>query len=444
MLSRWQTWLESRVWDDDLDDAPYGRRLTLGAVRLLWLVTQDISNPQFSLRVMSLVYTTLLTLVPFLALGFSLLKAFGVHNLIEPVLANVLHPLGGGAEELTQIIIGFVENVKVGILGGVGLALLIFAAISLIQKVENGFNYIWQVRRSRTLVRRISDYFSVLTIGPLVVAIALGSTASVMSNRFVQHILEIEPFGSLLLFGASFLPYIITCLGFAFLYYFIPNTRVKAIPALVGGLVAGVTWQTASWAFAYYVGNMGNYNAVYSGFAILIFLLIWFYVCWMVLLLGCHVSFLLQHPEFLMRRQLIQHMGGRLREHLALLIMALVGRNFIEDRPPWRAASLVKHTHLPPGHVYHVIDRLIEHGYLVEAGLSQSHLMPERDLASMPLKNLLRDIRSSNAELRLDRREQHPHSQVAGLMQRLQNGQEEVLGNMTVRDLALQNQTDNP
>ncbi|MGB1581696.1 MAG: YihY/virulence factor BrkB family protein, partial [Nevskiales bacterium] len=214
--------------------------------------------------------------------------------------------------------------------------------------------------------------------------------------------------------------------------------------ALVGGLVAGVTWQTASWAFAYYVGNMGNYNAVYSGFAILIFLLIWFYVCWMVLLLGCHVSFLLQHPEFLMRRQLIQHMGGRLREHLALLIMALVGRNFIEDRPPWRAASLVKHTHLPPGHVYHVIDRLIEHGYLVEAGLSQSHLMPERDLASMPLKNLLRDIRSSNAELRLDRREQHPHSQVAGLMQRLQNGQEEVLGNMTVRDLALQNQTDNP
>ena len=436
MFTRWHNQLESLLWQDDLDEQQGPRRWLLGALRLLWLIIQDLSNPEFTLRVMGLVYTTLLTLVPFLALGFSLLKAFGVHNLIEPILANVLAPLGGGAQELTELIIGFVENVKVGILGTIGLALLLFAAISLIQKVENGFNFIWQVQRSRTLVRRISDYFSVLTIAPLVMAVVVGLTATVMSNRLVQYLVEIEPLGSLILVGAGILPYILTCLGFAFLYFFIPNTRVRPLPALIGGLMAGLTWQSASWVFASFASNLGSYSAVYSGFAILIFLLIWLYVCWMVLLMGCHVAFLLQHPEFIVRRQLIQHMGGQLREHLALLIMALVGRNFIEDRPPWTAAALVKHTRLPPRHVYQIIDVLIKHNYLTEAGFAQSYLMPERDLGSISLKEMLRDMRSSDAELRLDRRDQHPHNRVAALIDELEQSQSACLGDMTLRELA--------
>lgn len=441
MLNKWHEELESRLWQDDLEQTSGLRRIVLLTLRLLYLIAQDLTDPQFTLRVMGLVYTTLLSLVPFLALGFSLLKAFGVHNLIEPILANVLQPLGSGAGELTSLVIGFVANVKVGILGVVGLALLLFAAISLIQKVENGFNYIWQVQRARTLVRRISDYFSVLTISPLVMALVVGLTASLMSNRVVQHLAGIEPFGSLILMLADALPHILTCLGFAFLYFFIPNTRVRVFPALIAGVFAGLVWQGASWVFASFAGNLSSYSAVYSGFAILIFLLIWLYVCWMVLLMGCHVAFLLQNQEFLSRRQLVTHMGGELTEHLALLIMALIGRNFIEDRPPWRPAALVKHTRLPPRHVYHVINLLIKHGYLTEAGLGQTYLLPEHDLGSLRVERLLRDLRSSDAELRLDRQDQHPYDKVAALVSRLGKEQAESLGKLSLRDLALRTDT---
>lgn len=436
MLNSWYLQLENQLWQEDLERVSGLRRWFIISLRLCYTILRDLTEPQFTMRVMGLVYTTLLSLVPFLALGFSLLKAFGVHNLIEPILANIFQPLGGDAEELTTLIIGFVENVKVGILGTVGLALLLFAAISLIQKVENGFNYIWQVQRSRNLVRRISEYFSVLTISPLMLALIVGLTASLMSNRMVQHIIAIEPFGSLMLLVAGVLPYVLTGLGFAFLYLFIPNTRVRVLPALAGGIFAGVVWQSASWIFASFAGNIGSYSAVYSGFAIIIFLLIWLYVCWMVLLMGCHVAFLLQHPEFLERRHSINHFGAELLEHTALLIMALIGRNFIENRPPWKAAALAKHTRLPPRHVYQVIELLLEHGYLTEAGLAQTQLLPERDLSSISIKELMQDMRSSDTELRLDRREQHPYDKVAELMADLQQQQDEKLAPLTLRDLA--------
>ena len=436
MLNRWHQQMEDWLWQEDLDAVPAPRRWWLSSIRLGYLLMQDLADPQFTLRVMGLVYTTLLSLVPFLALGFSLLKAFGVHNLIEPILANVLQPLGGGAAELTNLIIGFVENVKVGILGSVGLALLLFAAISLIQKVENGFNYIWQVRRSRNLVRRISEYFSVLTISPLMLALIIGLTASMMSNRMVQHIIEIEPFGSLMLAVGRVLPALFTCIAFAFLYLFIPNTRVRVLPALAAGLFAGLAWQSASWIFAKFAGNLGSYSAVYSGFAVVILLLIWLYVCWMILLMGCHVAFLLQNSAFLTRRHSDQHMGSEMLEHLALLIMALVARNFIEDRPPWRAAALAKHTRLPPRHVYQVIELLLAQGYLTEAGMVQPHLLPERDLSSISIQKLMRDIRSSDAELRLDRSNQHPYNRVTALLDKLQASQDASLKGLTLRDFA--------
>ena len=152
--------------------------------------------------------------------------------------------------------------------------------------------------------------------------------------------------------------------------------------------------------------------------------------------MGCHVAFLLQHPEFLERRHSIHHLGGELLEHTALLVMALIGRNFIENRPAWKAAALAKHTRLPPKHVYQVIELLLEHGYLTEAGLTQTQLLPERDLSSISIKQLLQDMRSSDSELRLDRRGQHPYDKVAGLMANLQQLQDDKLAPLTLRDLA--------
>ena len=110
--------------------------------RLLWVLVRDLLEGQLTMRAMSLVYTTLLSLVPMLALAFSVLKALGVHNQLEPLLAEALAPLGPRSVDITGSVIGFVENIQVGVLGSLGVALLFYTAISMIQKIENSFNFI--------------------------------------------------------------------------------------------------------------------------------------------------------------------------------------------------------------------------------------------------------------------------------------------------------------
>ena len=108
---------------------------------------------------MSLIYTTLLSLVPLLALGFSLLKGLGVHNSLQPVLERFLAPLGPQGTQISQNVIAFVENIKVGVLGSLGVALLLYTALTLIQKMEQSFDYIWRVEVPRRLGQRLTEYF---------------------------------------------------------------------------------------------------------------------------------------------------------------------------------------------------------------------------------------------------------------------------------------------
>jgi membrane protein len=222
------------------------------------------------MRAMSLVYTTLLSLVPLLAVSFSVLKAFGVQNQLEPALLNFLAPLGPKGAELTATIIGFVDNMRVGVLGSVGLALLLYTVVSLIQKVERAFNYTWHVSHNRRFVERFSDYLSVLLIGPVLMFSALGATASILNTSLVLSMAKIPVLGWIIDTGGTLLPYFFAIAAFTFVYVFVPNTRVRLGPAVVGAIVAGVLWQSIGWGFAFFMVGSTNYAAIYSGFAILI------------------------------------------------------------------------------------------------------------------------------------------------------------------------------
>lgn len=412
-------------------------RTLRGVLRYLRVVAADLGNPDITLRAMGLVYISLLSMVPMLALAFSLLKAMGVHNRMESVLLQALAPLGEGSVELSQRIIGFVENVKVGVLGGIGICLLIYAAINLIQKVENGLNYIWKVNRPRSLARRFSEYLSVLLVGPLIVSSALAFTASAMSSDYAMAILAVEPFGSLLLLFSRLLPFLLICGGFAFLYVFIPNTRVRALPAAAGGLFAGSMWQLASWGFAEFVQTSSNYDAVYSGFAVVIFLLIWLYVTWLILLLGGRVSFLVQHPEYLLPARTNRNIGGLRREGLALSIMLLVTDAFLRRRNNWREDAIARHLRMPPEETYGIIDRLRNGDLLVESSDDVPRLMPARDPGSITVNEVIQLVRAETGNQLATQRDPAPEGRIGQVMQAIEDSRAEVLGGMSLRDLVL-------
>ena len=224
---------------------------------------------------MALAFKTLLSIAPLLAVIFSILKGFGVHNRIEPVLAEALAPLGDKGQEVAGHLVGFVDKMSAGALGSVGLVTLFITVLSLMGTIEQAFNTIWRVRFPRKLARRFSDYLSVLLVGPVLVFAALTITATLQSNSFVRNLLALEPFGTVMLMLLRLLPYVTLWGAFTLSYLFIPNTRVRLRSALVGGLVAALLWQTIGWGFATFVASSTRYYAIYSSFAILLLFLLW-------------------------------------------------------------------------------------------------------------------------------------------------------------------------
>ncbi len=335
LLQRIRHGVHAWIWATDPATVAPGRRRLIELARLAHAVGRDLVSGAITLRAMSLVFTTLLALVPLIAVSFSVLKGFGVHNRIEPVLYRMLAPLGPRADEVTERLVGFVDNIKVGVLGAVGIGLLLYTAVSLVQKIEEAFNYTWNVARRRTLVRRFSDYFSVLAIGPVLVFTALGITASLANSAVVQRLSAIEPFGSLIQVASALVPYVLIVLAFTFVYMLIPNTRVRFSAAFAGAAVAGIAWESLGRVFATFVATSSNYTAIYSGFAILLLFMIWLYVSWLIVLTGSSVAFYWQHPAY-------ARAGGRTAtalspaaaERLALEIVGVVVRAWYKGEAP--------------------------------------------------------------------------------------------------------------
>ncbi|MGQ0529096.1 MAG: YihY/virulence factor BrkB family protein [Panacagrimonas sp.] len=395
----WPQKLRARLWEERVALSRTEAAL-IRAGRHLFALGRDLIDGQLSMRAMSLVYTTLLSLVPFLALGFSVLKALGVHNTLEPVLYEFLRPLGPQAGEITSSVIGFVEKIQVGLLGSVGIALLFYTAISLIQKVESSFNFIWRIERPRPFAQRVGEYLSVLMVGPVVVFLALGITASVLNSQIVGSIKDIEPFGFLLYGLTRLLPYAMIVGMFSFLYAYMPNTRVSLKAAAIGGLAAGVLWQSASLGFASFVAAATTYDAIYSSFAVVILLLIWLYVGWLILLIGCDLTFYVQHPAHMKPHRNVPLPASRQAEYLSLLIMGHAGLRFIAGKPGLTQEEFARDLGAPTEHVARAIETLIQHGFLTEAGRDRTQLVPARDLDSVTVGELWRSVRSDLGQIR--------------------------------------------
>jgi membrane protein len=388
------------LWSIDTDSLGRLKKSLVRALRLIFIVTRETTQGELNLRAMSLVYTTLLSIVPLLAVSFSVLKSFGAHNVAEPMLNRFLAPLGPQGTEITRMVIGFVDKMKVGVLGSVGLALLMYTVISVIYKMEGSLNFIWRVSKPRTLARRFSDYMSVLLIGPILIFSAMGLTGAVKSNAFVVKLLSLGPAGMVFYVISNLLPFIMTCAAFTFVYAFMPSTKVKVRPALVGGLCAGLLWEASGWAFASFVASSTQYSAIYSGFAIVVLFMIWLYWSWLVFLAGAAVSFYAQHPELLTLTK-EGSLSGRLREKTALSIMYLAGYNHYHDKPPWTLETLAGRLRLPAEAVEELLAALCRNRLLLKTSDEPPGYVPARDTETITLGEVVDLARSSGEEPRV-------------------------------------------
>ena len=320
--------LDFYVWGDGLTRFGVLGRFGAGVLRNLWAVLRDIASGELNLRAMSLVYTTLMSIVPLIAVSFSALKAFGVHEEIEPHLYGFLQPLGPKGVEITDYIMNLVNNVNSNVLGGIGFAFFIYTAISMVQKVEDSFNYVWYVNKSRSFATRLVEYSTVLIVGTMAVGLAVKALVEFSKETLVVEMHENVVLAPVFHLTDRLMPYLITIGIFTFLYKFMPNTLVKLRSAIVGGVAGGFLWTTTGTIFTSFIAGSANRQAIYASLAVAISALIWIYLNWIILLIGSQIAFYYQNPAYLRIGRREPRLSNKMRERVALNIMFLVGKEF--------------------------------------------------------------------------------------------------------------------
>jgi membrane protein len=322
------------------------------------------------IRASALTFTTILSIVPLLAVAFSISKGFGLQN--AEFFRDFLMGVSAGRTEVVDKILQYIGNTNVKTLGWMGVGALLITVFTTVGNVERAFNTIWAVKKGRTSWRKFTDFFSIIVICPLVVLIAASFTVAVQKTDVV-HAFVSNPaydwFEKLLLKGISLS---LVWLGFTFAYAFIPNTRVKLKAAAIGGVVAGTMWQTAQWAYINWQIGFTKYNAIYGSFAQLPLFLIWLYISWVLVLLGAEISFAAQRVHAYVRRGLSEGLSPLSRQKAAVLALAHLAVRFQAGLPPQTLAETSQALRLPEDVVGGVLELLVQPGMTVEIGEEES------------------------------------------------------------------------
>ena len=306
-----RTFVEDRVWDWDLDALSRAKRSLVTLCRICVIVVRGFVADNCALQASALTYITLMSMVPVLALMLSVSKGLGAQERLMQVVGlerakdtleivvipgSRLSELPAEMERVAQTLFVYVENTNFTTLGTIGLLLLVWTVLQTMGQIERSFNLIWGVKEHRTLLRRFSDYISVLVLVPILILGATSANAVLSSENvlgilarlsgplffLIEHLIRLTGVAGILV-------------AFFLLYLFMPNTKVKIVPAIVAGLVGGILWYVSQ--RVYIEGQMGltRLNTIYGTFAAIPFFLMWLYVSWVLVLFGAEVGFAVQH-----------------------------------------------------------------------------------------------------------------------------------------------------
>ncbi|MEN6541983.1 YihY/virulence factor BrkB family protein [Parvibaculum sp.] len=427
--------LRGLIWDRPLDGAPLWRVAAVEAARIAWVVARDLIEGRLNLRAMSLVYTTLLSIVPALAIGFAVFRAFGYDTYIEGMLSEFLGPLGDQGREITDRMMEFVNRVNTNVLGTVGFAFLLYTVISMIGKIEEAFNNIWHVAASRSLARQFTEVLGVGVLGPIVVLTVLGIMAGALSNSIVGGLAEFAPIRFFLAQMSRAVPYLVLIGTFAFLYLTIPNTRVRWSSAVAGATVAGIVWGATGWAFATFVVKSAQYVAIYSAFASLVVFMIWLYVAWLILLVGCAIAFYFQNRAHLSPQAGLGILNMRQLRQTSLQAMLLIHEAFEKGQSPWTDELLAAHLHLPMEALQIIENALEEAGLITHSADSPSKLLPGKPPELVRLADVLAAIQRRTERGGIDDAMLAHEPRVDSYFTRLADAEAKVLDGTTMADL---------
>ncbi|WP_231934271.1 YhjD/YihY/BrkB family envelope integrity protein [Geobacter sp. DSM 9736] len=371
------------------------KRKAVKYLQILAMVIRNFWDDQCLLRASALSFTSILSLVPFFALTFAVLKGLGVHNKVEPL---ILAQVTGGYDEILDKVVTYINNTNMTSLGAIGLVTLIITVVSLLSSIEEAFNVIWGVRETRSLYRRFADYLSVVVSAPLLLLAATSITTTLKSQELVQWLLSTSYIGEVLLFGFQLIPYVSVWVALIFVYTFIPNTNVRLKSAIIGGILAGTLWQGMQWAYITFQFGVAKYNAIYGTLALVPIFMFWIYTSWLIVLFGVEVVCAHQNIRTFRREIHSPTTSQSLKELLALSILQTVTTAFYSGQQTWTTERLAEHLDAPVRTVRDLLAQLVEARYLAPVKGHPSSYLPARDPATIAVAEILTTLRDRSGK----------------------------------------------
>ncbi len=354
---KWST-LHKQLIDKSLYEYNSNKTKIIRIVRMAFFALENYKKTKSNLWASSLSFYSLLSIVPLLAIAFSIAKGLGADALIkEEILKN--SPLQPEAlEKLLTFSDKLLDSAKGGIMAGAGILFLGWSVIKIFSLVERSFNEIWGVKRGRVFVRKFTDYFSIVFLFPMVMLLSNGLIATMQI-----YFLEREGIVSTVI---KLTPYILMVIFFTLIYLIIPNTKVKLTNAFVAGVFTAVLYNLIQFILLRSQVFLLNYNKIYGSFSVVPIFIIWQKAIWFIIILGAHLSFILQNSYKFGYTIGEARMCIRSRREALFAIVYILTQNYRMEKPPLSIEELGYRLSISMGEVGQLVEALLDVDIILE------------------------------------------------------------------------------
>ena len=340
-------------------------RQTVGVriIKTVNLAVRSFMDRGLQNKSMSLTYSTVLAIVPALALLFAISRGFGFQNLVQKELYVYFPAQQKALSTALKFVDSYLKESSQGVFVGIGIIMLLWTLISLLSNIENAFNSIWGITKDRSFPQKVTDYIAICLMVPVLMICSSG--ASIFMSTIIQENLRLPfltpVFNSLL----EMAPLVLAWLAFSLSYFLIPNTKVTFKYAAISGLVSAISFQILQLLFVNGQIYVTKYNAIYGSFAFLPLMLIWLQLSWLILLSGCVFTYSLQNVFSYNYLGDVTDVSENYRKEVTLVITALVFRKFRRSGKPYTMYQLSRDYDLPMKLVVHSVDCLKKAGVML-------------------------------------------------------------------------------
>lgn len=382
-----------RITEGDVSPVKF---VLLEALKKVVLAIRFFTAKRVLQKAAALTYSTLLAIVPILAVVFAIARGFGYNKYIEVWFRNTFE----SQPQAANVIIGFVNSYLVhtqsGVFLGIGLLFMLYTVLMLVSNVENAFNEVWQVKKPRSIFRTFTDYLTMFFVFPIIIVLTSG--ISIFMAAIAKSMPDFLLLGPTLRFLIDLLPYVLMSGMFVALYVFMPNTHVRVASAVVPGILAGIAMQGLQIFYIHSQIFLSSYNAIYGSFAALPLFMLWVQISWTICLFGAELCYTNQNLDYYDYDANTGEVSHRYRIMLAALLMSRICRRFANGQKPLSALELREETTIPIRFVNDILYELVNAGLIVEMTSDEkgetSRFMPAEDIANLTLGTMIDRLES--------------------------------------------------